>query len=35
MLQGANAQVHPKSHNSELQNLLSPLQIKPVKVNQS
>ena len=36
MLQGANTKhfnpLAPKAHNSECQNLLFPLQIKPVKV---
>ena len=37
MLQAANTDhfnlLVPKAHNSECQNLLFPLQIKPVKVN--
>ena len=37
MLQAANTDFFnpliPKDHNSERQNLLSPLQIKPVKVS--
>ena len=37
MFQGANSDLFnplvPKPHNSECQNLLPPLQIKPVKVS--